>query len=62
LTGAIVILGICILFSFFNISSAIRDTSYNNQNNEINEYEISRFNDNLVELIKTLQKGNESGQ
>jgi len=62
LTGAIVILGICILFSSFNISSAIRDTSYNNQNNEINEYEISRFNDNLVELIKTLQKGNESGQ
>lgn len=62
LTGAIIILSICILFSAFNISSAIRDASRNNQNNGINEYELNRFNDNFEELIKTLQEENETGQ
>lgn len=62
LTGAIIILSICILFSAFNISSALRDASRNNQNNGINEYELNRFNDNFEELIKTLQEENETGQ
>lgn len=62
LTGAIIILSICILFSAFNISSAIRDASRNNQNNGINEYELNRFNDNFEELIKTLQEENETDQ
>ncbi|MFC0561554.1 hypothetical protein [Halalkalibacter alkalisediminis] len=62
LTGAIVILSICILFSAFNISSAVRDASRNNPNNGINEYELNRFNDNFEELIKTLQEENETGQ
>ncbi|MFC0561904.1 hypothetical protein [Halalkalibacter alkalisediminis] len=62
LTGAIVILSICILFSAFNISSAIRDASRNNPKNGINEYELNRFNDNFEEFIRTLQEENETGQ
>lgn len=62
LTGAIVILSICILFSAFTISSAIRDSTRNNSDNETYEYELNRFNDNFEELIKTLQENNEVGQ
>ncbi|MGM0844961.1 MAG: hypothetical protein ACQEUT_08285 [Bacillota bacterium] len=61
LTGAIIILSICILFSAFNISSAIKEASINNSNNGINDYEINRFNNNFEELIKTLQEENEEG-
>ena len=62
LTGAIVILSICILFSAFSISSAIRDSTRNNSGNGTNEYELNRFNENFEELIKTLQENNEVGQ
>lgn len=62
LTGAIVILSICILFSAFNISSAIRDASRNHPNTGVNEYELNRFNDNFEELIRTLQAENKTGQ
>ena len=55
LTGAIVILSICILFSAINISSAIRDSSMNNAGNVSYDYEINRFNENFEELIKILQ-------
>lgn len=57
LTGALVILSICILFSAFTISSAIRDLSRHNENNVIYEYEyqMDRFNDNFEELIKALE-------
>ncbi|KHF39267.1 hypothetical protein [Halalkalibacter okhensis] len=59
LPGALVILSICILFSAFNISSAIRESSRNQMNNGMVEYELSRFNDNIEDLIKTLQENNE---
>ncbi len=59
LTGAIVILSICILFSALNISSAIRDLSRGNVDNGNYGYEISRFNENFEELIKTLKENNE---
>lgn len=62
LTGAIVILSICILFSAFTISSAIRDSARNNTDNGTYEYELNRFNENFEELIKTLQENNEVGQ
>jgi hypothetical protein len=62
LTGAIVILSICILFSAFTISSAIRDLARNNTDNGTYDYEINRFNENFEELIKTLQENNEVGQ
>jgi hypothetical protein len=62
LTGAIVILSICILFSAFTISSAIRDLARNNTYNGTYDYEINRFNENFEELIKTLQENNEVGQ
>ncbi|WP_035668193.1 hypothetical protein [Halalkalibacter akibai] len=62
LTGAIIILSICIVFSAFNISSAIRDASRNIPNNGVNEYELSRFNDNFEELINILQEENGMGQ
>ena len=55
LTGAIVILSICILLSASNISSAIRDSSMNNAGNVSYQYEINRFNENFEELIKILQ-------
>ena len=59
LTGAIVILSICILFSAFIISSAIRDSSRVNVDNGTYGYEINRFNENFEELIKTFQGNNE---
>jgi hypothetical protein len=62
LTGAIVILSICILFSAFTISSAIRDSARNNTDNGTYDYEINRFNENFEELIKTLQENNKVGQ
>jgi hypothetical protein len=62
LNGAIVILSICILFSAFTISSAIRDSSRNNTNNGTYEYELNRFNENFEELIKILQENIEVGQ
>ncbi len=58
LTGAMVILSICILFSAFIISSAIRDSTRNNSGNGTYEYELNRFNENFEELIKTLQENN----
>ena len=58
LTGAIVILSICILLSAFNISSAIKDSSRSHVNNGTYNYEINRFNENFEELIKTLQENN----
>ena len=60
LTGAIVILSICILFSAFTLSSAIRD-SKETDNGDF-EYELQRFNDNFEDLIKTLQENSEVGQ
>ena len=57
LTGAIVILSICILFSAFSISSAIRDSKETDHGTY--EYELQRFNDNFEELITTLQENNE---
>ena len=62
LTGAIVILSICILFSAFTISSAIRDSTINNTGNGALDFELNRFNENFEELIKTLQENNEVGQ
>ena len=60
LTGAIVILSICILLSASIISSAIRDSSMNNAGNESYKYEITKFNENFEEMIKILQgKNNE---
>lgn len=56
LTGAIIILSICLLFSAFIISSAIRDFTYNNTGNGNYGYELNRFNENFEELIKTLQE------
>jgi hypothetical protein len=53
LTGAIIILSISILYSASQISSAIRDSSVNT--NGSYDYELSRFNDNFEELLKTLQ-------
>ena len=60
LTGAIVILSICILFSAFTISSAIRDSKETDHGTY--DYELQRFNDNFEELIKTLQENKEVGQ
>jgi hypothetical protein len=60
LTGAIVILSICILLSAFIISSAIRNSIETDHGTY--EYELQRFNDNFEELIKTLQENNEVGQ
>ena len=62
LTGAIVILSICILFSASTISSAIRDSTINNTGNRALDFELNRFNENFEELIKTLQENNEVGQ
>ncbi|MEH7237667.1 hypothetical protein [Bacillus sp. JJ1562] len=59
LTGAIVILSICILFASFTISSAIRDSTRNNTDNGAYTYELDRFNKNFEELIKILQENNE---
>ena len=56
LTGAIIILSICIVFSAFTISSAIRDLSRNNIDNGTYEYELERFNGNFEELIKILKE------
>ena len=56
LTGAIVILSICILCSALLISSAIRDSSRGNEQNGSYLYEINRVNENFEELIKTLQE------
>jgi hypothetical protein len=58
LTGAIVILSLCILISAFSISNAIRESSRNNSGNGTYEYELNRFNENFEELIKTLQENN----
>ncbi|KAB2333367.1 hypothetical protein F7731_16065 [Cytobacillus depressus] len=58
LTGAIVILSICILISASNISSAIRYLGDNTANNN-NDYQLSRFNDNFDELIKALKEKHE---
>lgn len=55
LTGAIIILSVSILFSSFQISSAIMNASNNNINHNYLS-ELSRFNDNVEELIKALQK------
>jgi hypothetical protein len=60
LTGAIIILSISILYSASQISSAIRDPSVNT--NGSYDYELSRFNDNFEELLKTLQKNNKSNE
>jgi hypothetical protein len=62
LTGAIVILSICILFSAFTISSAIRDSANTDNGTYEYGYELNRFNENFEELIKTLQENNEVGQ
>ena len=62
LTGAIIILSICILFTAFTISNAIRDLSRNNIDTGIYEYELNRFNENFEELIKTLKESNDTGQ
>jgi hypothetical protein len=62
LTGAIVILSICILISAFNISSAIRDSSRNYIHNGTYDYELNRFNENFEELIKILKENNVVGQ
>jgi hypothetical protein len=59
LTGAIIILSICILFSAFSISDAIRDSSSNNVENVNYEFQISKINENFEELIKTLQEDKE---
>ena len=59
LTGAIVILSICILFSSFSISSAIRNVKETDHGTY--EYELQKFNDNFEELIKTLQENNKVG-
>ncbi|MEC1759858.1 hypothetical protein [Schinkia azotoformans] len=56
LTGAIIILSICILFSAFTISSAIRDLKSNNTSNGTYEYELNRFNENFEDLVKILQE------
>ena len=58
LTGAIVILSICILCSALLISSAIRDSSRGNEQNGSYLYEINRVNENFEELIKILQETN----
>jgi hypothetical protein len=58
LTGAIVILSICILCSALLISSAIRDSSRGNEQNGLYLYEINRVNENFEELIKILQETN----
>ena len=58
LTGAIVILSICILLSASIISSAIRDSSMNNAGYESYKYEIERFNENFGEIVKILQEKN----
>ncbi|KAB2336576.1 hypothetical protein F7731_09415 [Cytobacillus depressus] len=58
LTGAIVILSICILIAASNISSAIRYLGDNTAKNN-NDYELNRFNDNFEELIKTLKEKHE---
>ncbi|WP_066160134.1 hypothetical protein [Halalkalibacter krulwichiae] len=55
LTGAIIILSICIIYAGSTISSAIREAG-NRSDSGINDYELSRFNDNFEELIKTLQE------
>lgn len=60
LTGAIVILSICILLSAFTLSEAIRD-SKDIDHGDV-EYELQRFNDNFEELIKTLKENNEVSQ
>lgn len=60
LTGAIIILSISILYAASQISSAIRDSSVNT--NDSYDYELSRFNDNFEELLKTLQKNNKSNE
>ena len=60
LTGAVIILSICILFSAFTISSAIRDSKETDHGTY--DYELQRFNDNFEELITTLQENNELGQ
>ncbi|MFZ0444360.1 MAG: hypothetical protein WAM95_06945 [Bacillus sp. (in: firmicutes)] len=57
LTGAIVILSICILFSAFSISSAIRASKETDHGTY--EYELQRFIDHFKELITTLQENNE---
>ena len=62
LTGAIVILSICILFFAFTISGAIRDSTRNNTDNGTYEYELNRFNENFEDLVKTLQENNKAGQ
>ena len=62
LTGAIVILSICILFSAFTISSAIRDSTISNTDSGTYDYELNRFNENFEELIKILQENKEVSQ
>ncbi|WP_088104213.1 hypothetical protein [Halalkalibacter urbisdiaboli] len=62
LPSAIVILSVCILFSAFHISSAIRESSRNSIDNGTYEYELNRFNENVDELIQTLQENDEVGQ
>lgn len=62
LTGATIILGICILFAATTISNAIRDLSTNSMDTGIYEYELNRFNENFEELIKTLKENNEMDQ
>ncbi len=62
LTGAIIILSISILYSASQISSAIRDSSVNTNGSYDYDYELSRFNDNFEELLKTLQKNNKSNE
>ena len=56
LTGAIIILSICLVFSAFTISSAIRDLSRNSVDNETYKYELERYNENFEELIKILKE------
>jgi hypothetical protein len=52
LTGAIVFLGIAILFGSCQISNAIKSTSYGPNY----EDEFNIFNNNLEDLVKTLQE------
>lgn len=56
LAGSIIILSICILFAASSISSAINHASRNSNDNEYLQYEIDRLNENIKNLVKTLQE------
>jgi hypothetical protein len=55
-TGAVVILSLCILYAGSNISSAIRDVKLIEQSNETYGYELTRMNELLEELIVTIKE------